>query len=54
MQRVKISLWFDVPDMSTAAKLQRVIADHAQHDVPADVDGQPVEYRGSDVEEETP
>jgi hypothetical protein len=52
MKRIQIKLWFDVPDMDTADKLEKVIADHAQHDIPADVDGQPVEYRGSEVVED--
>ena len=52
MKRIQIKLWFDVPDMDTATKLESVVSNFAKNDIPADVDGQPVQYRGSDVVEE--
>ena len=49
--KVQLKLWFEVPDLTTAQKLEDVIRNYAKNDI-ADVDGQPVEFLGSDVDED--
>ena len=46
-----IKLYFEVPDSQTANNLESILRRYADNDIPADVDGQPVQFRGSDVEE---
>lgn len=43
-----IKLYFEVPDQKTANNLESILRRYA---IPADVGGQPVQFRGSDVEE---
>lgn len=49
--KVQIITWFEVPDMETAEKLEGVIRSYANNDVPADIDGEPVQFLGSEVME---
>ena len=49
--KTAIKLYFEVPDQKTAENLEAILRRYANNDVPADIDGQPVEFRGSDVEE---
>ena len=49
--RAIIKLYFEVPDMKTAEKLEGILRRYSDNDIPADVDGEPVAFRGSDVEE---
>lgn len=49
--RTAIKLYFEVPDQKTAENLESILRRYANNDVPADIDGQSVEFRGSDVEE---
>jgi hypothetical protein len=50
--KVQLKIWFEVPDMNTAQKLEDVVRNYAKNDIPADVDGQPVQFLGSDVVED--
>ncbi len=50
--RAIVKLYFEVPDQKTAENLEAILRRYANNDVPADIDGQPVEFKGSDVEEE--
>ena len=49
--RTVVKLYFDVPDMKTAENLEGILRRYSNNDIPADVDGEPVALRGSDVEE---
>ena len=46
-----IKLYFEVPDQKTANNLESILRRYAPIHIPADVDGQPIQFRGSDVEE---
>ena len=46
-----VKLYFEVPDSQTSNNLESTLRRYANNDIPADIDGQPVEFRGSGVEE---
>jgi hypothetical protein len=50
--KAQIKIWFEVPDMATAQKLEDTIRSYANNDVPADIDGEPVQFLGSEVLED--
>jgi hypothetical protein len=50
--RAIVKLYFKVPDQKTADNLEALLRRYANNDVPADIDGEPVQFLGSEVVED--